>query len=475
MLPTKTWNTRSPATPLPDREAIARIVDPSAFEGWQSLYDASIKDGRAIDYATRCADRFYRLQKDEAFEIADAILALTPEAREPVADADLVEHIAKWLHNETAHPESYPNHTWPETERDDGQREGGFVKIVPLHGQAYFRDIARRLVTQFTPRPVADAASKAWRNNLREAWSALALIRETIETLGPIGALPASEHLDGPTFMYEAEALVQGIQLMALSSPAPDADASWKEEEAAAWLMMRELHSNVPEADRPASWSDYSPEQMTRAIRAARIVYALAKHPPRAARDAERRELAEEEAAGKTATRLLDQWSEIKGAKDFAPYEETMAFLGKPNTVGWVWADEVRYERNFDAEQKRQRELAMTCITEAEEGASVAWTVLTGICDELGCAYDNEAALKAIAVMAEQARKDRDYCTAQTESDVKLINQVLALQAELTALRSTAPANTELADVSASGGSWRTSCRSRFAAIGLAMRRLKKR
>ena len=56
-----------------------------------------------------------------------------------------VEAVAKWLHDETGHPDSYPSHTWPETERDDGQREGGFVKIVPLHAQEYFRAIARRL------------------------------------------------------------------------------------------------------------------------------------------------------------------------------------------------------------------------------------------------------------------------------------------------------------------------------------------
>jgi Lar family restriction alleviation protein len=63
--------------------------------------------------------------------------------------AETVEEIAKWLHDETAHPDSYPEHTWPETDRDDGQREGGFVKIVPLHAQANFREIARRLVARF--------------------------------------------------------------------------------------------------------------------------------------------------------------------------------------------------------------------------------------------------------------------------------------------------------------------------------------
>jgi Restriction alleviation protein Lar len=58
------------------------------------------------------------------------------------------------------------------------------------------------------------SAVSAAQENLREAWSALGLIRETIETLGPVGALQASEHLDGPTFMHEADALVAGIQAM---------------------------------------------------------------------------------------------------------------------------------------------------------------------------------------------------------------------------------------------------------------------
>jgi hypothetical protein len=57
-------------------------------------------------------------------------------------------------------------------------------------------------------------ALKAAQDNLREAWSALSMIRDTIETLGPVGAVQASEHLDGPTFMHEAEALVEGIRAL---------------------------------------------------------------------------------------------------------------------------------------------------------------------------------------------------------------------------------------------------------------------
>jgi len=78
------------------------------------------------------------------------------------------------------------------------------------------------------------------------------------------------------------------------------------------------------------------------------------------------------EADGREATRLLDLWSEIPGAEDFAPYQDTMTFLGKPNSVGWVWAREVREERDFDKEQARQRDLAMQCVCEAEEREQAA-------------------------------------------------------------------------------------------------------
>jgi hypothetical protein len=50
--------------------------------------------------------------------------------------------------------------------------------------------------------------------NLQEAWAALAIIRETVETLGPVGSMKASEHLDGPTFMHEADEIVSAIRAL---------------------------------------------------------------------------------------------------------------------------------------------------------------------------------------------------------------------------------------------------------------------
>jgi hypothetical protein len=124
--------TQSPETP--SRAEMERLAEVVHKARWPENHQMDI---------TPFADED-RGGREYCFRIARAIVRSLPDARETVA-----EDIAKWLHDETGHPDSYPNHTWPETERDDGQREGGFVKIVPLHGQAYFRDIARRLVARF--------------------------------------------------------------------------------------------------------------------------------------------------------------------------------------------------------------------------------------------------------------------------------------------------------------------------------------
>lgn len=57
-----------------------------------------------------------------------------------------------------------------------------------------------------------------WRAMYREAWSALTMIREAVETLGPVGCMMSGEAVCGlisPTPMGEAEAIVAGIMKMA--------------------------------------------------------------------------------------------------------------------------------------------------------------------------------------------------------------------------------------------------------------------
>lgn len=68
-----------------------------------------------------------------------------------------------------------------------------------------------------------DAGLTALLENLEDSWSALRLIRETVETIGPVGSMPSEEHVCcavAPTHMAEAEAIVAGIQKIASLSPA---------------------------------------------------------------------------------------------------------------------------------------------------------------------------------------------------------------------------------------------------------------
>jgi hypothetical protein len=54
-----------------------------------------------------------------------------------------------------------------------------------------------------------------WRDNLQNAWAALRMIRETIETLAPPGTLPSGEAvlmLYGPEPIHEGQAIVDALR-----------------------------------------------------------------------------------------------------------------------------------------------------------------------------------------------------------------------------------------------------------------------
>ena len=58
--------------------------------------------------------------------------------------------------------------------------------------------------------------------NYRNAWQALRMIREAVETLGPPGVLPSEEavlKLYGPEPVHEAQAIVEGQRKGRLSRP----------------------------------------------------------------------------------------------------------------------------------------------------------------------------------------------------------------------------------------------------------------
>jgi hypothetical protein len=60
-------------------------------------------------------------------------------------------------------------------------------------------------------------ADKGWRDNLGALWAALRMIRDAIEEIGPIGAVPSEESIL-PEPHHEAEAIIKGIQAIALGA-----------------------------------------------------------------------------------------------------------------------------------------------------------------------------------------------------------------------------------------------------------------
>lgn len=98
-------------------------------------------------------------EPDDPFAAWEAIAALKALAKPAGGDVHwTIESLAQWLHDETEHQESYPGCHWPEHPDDDGNRDGGFIKIVPKHAQAYFRQMAARC---FGVRPFSDAYFRA--------------------------------------------------------------------------------------------------------------------------------------------------------------------------------------------------------------------------------------------------------------------------------------------------------------------------
>lgn len=68
---------RSSSAGSRDREEIARIINPDAFELWQAQFDYSSKS-EGVEFARRCADYYHQKDCDEARLKADAILSLHP-------------------------------------------------------------------------------------------------------------------------------------------------------------------------------------------------------------------------------------------------------------------------------------------------------------------------------------------------------------------------------------------------------------
>lgn len=90
--------------------------------------------------------------------------ATQPAGDEPVGLREEIERAAQWLHDEGGFGDAWTQHTWPEHPDDTGQRDGGFVKIVPSDVQAKFREVATRMLRVFpsalaTPARTDDAGT----------------------------------------------------------------------------------------------------------------------------------------------------------------------------------------------------------------------------------------------------------------------------------------------------------------------------
>lgn len=85
------------------------------------------------------------------FDEYQAIKRTQPPLPEAPGDVEAmrVEQLAQWLHDEGGFGESYSGRSWPEHPDDTGQRDGGYVKLVPSDAQAKFRDVARRCLARF--------------------------------------------------------------------------------------------------------------------------------------------------------------------------------------------------------------------------------------------------------------------------------------------------------------------------------------
>ena len=111
---------------------------------WSNKDRASLRAALApkADFLEGCGNEGYPPQ--EWLESAKVASQKVYSAFSRPEDSQLVEEVAQFLHDEGGFDEAWQA-TWPEHPDDTGQREGGFVRIVPTDVQAKFRDVSRRL------------------------------------------------------------------------------------------------------------------------------------------------------------------------------------------------------------------------------------------------------------------------------------------------------------------------------------------
>ncbi|SCW57218.1 hypothetical protein SAMN02927924_01450 [Sphingobium faniae] len=87
-----------------------------------------------------------RYRTNAAFE---QFLAALSQPGSSESGGEQVERVAQWLHDEGGFDDAWSDRTWPEHPDDTGQREGGYVKLVPSDVQTKFREVAARLMRRF--------------------------------------------------------------------------------------------------------------------------------------------------------------------------------------------------------------------------------------------------------------------------------------------------------------------------------------
>ncbi|MBH1992481.1 MAG: hypothetical protein I8H86_06300 [Sphingomonadaceae bacterium] len=133
------------------------ILSPFHWEAWQAALfcdldhwpeeDEQEAIARGVDGVA--VGEHYQAWSDD---VRAKIVALFPSSPAPdrgEGEAERIERAAEWLHNEGSFDDAWPDRTWPEHPGDTGQRDGGFVKIVPSDVQAKFREVATRMLRVF--------------------------------------------------------------------------------------------------------------------------------------------------------------------------------------------------------------------------------------------------------------------------------------------------------------------------------------
>lgn len=148
-----------------------------------------------------------RVMNNTAASIIERLAAHPPSAPAGVKD-DAREFVAKVV---------YSAMKWA-AERAEKGTPPEWVERGNSLAQSEARRVARNITDYVTAALQPDTKStregSLAQSNLMDGWTAMRMIREAVETLGPIGAMPSEEHLAGPTFLHEAEAIVAGIMKM---------------------------------------------------------------------------------------------------------------------------------------------------------------------------------------------------------------------------------------------------------------------